>query len=147
MYRLVGDIQDETPSAGALDHDALAHSAPARDDRVRHGVHGRVLEEAPDVEDGRAAQAERFGFSLAGSDHPDALYRAAGAPDRARSGLVCPCCKRAARRPIRVRAHERAGWSAVCAICAASLLSMHPGSVVGGFVRPTRRRRRSRRAG
>lgn len=85
------------------------------------------------------------GFSLVGVDHHDALYRAAGAGDDAvpvTPGAECPCCKRTARRVVRVRVHEDAGWVGVCAICAGSMLSMRPGSVIGGLVRPLRRCRR-----
>lgn len=85
------------------------------------------------------------GLSLVGVDHHDALYRAAGAGEdgtRSINGAECPCCKRSARRVVRVRVHEAAGWVGVCAICAGSMLSMRPGSVIGGLVRPLRRGRR-----
>ena len=85
---------------------------------------------------------------LTGGDDPDALYRAAGAADsvrRGRRGAVCPCCGRGARRAIRVRDERTGGWSAVCAMCAAAILSVRPDALVGGAVRPLRRRKRTMR--
>lgn len=54
----------------------------------------------------------------------------------------CPCCGHGASRVMRVRVVTQPGWSAVCAVCAATLLSKVPGTIVGGMVRPTRRKRR-----
>ncbi|MBL4697591.1 MAG: hypothetical protein JKX70_02035 [Phycisphaerales bacterium] len=57
----------------------------------------------------------------------------------------CPCCQQGATRVMRVRiAHHRIGkprWMAMCAVCAASMLARIPGTIVGGMVRPSRRRR------
>jgi len=85
---------------------------------------------------------------LAGADNPDALYRAAGNGSAAPGARAfpCPSCRRGTDRVIRVRLGPASDWVGVCAICAASVLSMRPGSVVGGLVRPIRRRR-ERRAG
>ncbi|MEX0875973.1 MAG: hypothetical protein WD114_00815 [Phycisphaerales bacterium] len=57
---------------------------------------------------------------------------------------TCPCCKQGARRVVRVRLMSQPGWTAVCAVCAAALLERVPGTIVGGMVRPTRRRSKSR---
>jgi len=83
--------------------------------------------------------------ALLGADHPDALYRAAGsvAPGAGAMRFPCPSCRRGTERVIRVRPAPNSGWVGVCAICAASVLSTRPGSVVGGLVRPVRRRRRA----
>ena len=54
---------------------------------------------------------------------------------------ACPCCGHGASRVVRVRVAHRPGWSAVCAVCAATLLAKIPGTIVGGMVRPTKRRR------
>lgn len=59
-------------------------------------------------------------------------------------GYVCPCCSQNARRVVRVRIVNRSGWAAVCAVCAASMLERLPGTVVGGMVRPRRKRKISR---
>ena len=64
-------------------------------------------------------------------------------------GYSCPCCNERASRVMRVRVvssqltHLGAGprWVAMCAVCAASMLARIPGTIVGGMVRPTRRRR------
>lgn len=55
---------------------------------------------------------------------------------------ACPCCGHGTSRVMRVRVAHRPGWSAVCAVCAATLLARVPGTIVGGRVRPTRRRQR-----
>jgi hypothetical protein len=73
-------------------------------------------------------------------DEDDALGRG--------GGMVCPCCQGLAKRVVRARpggagggAGGRAGgWVAVCAICAGRLLAGHPGTVVGGRVKPRLRR-------
>ena len=54
----------------------------------------------------------------------------------------CPCCGQGTSRVMRVRVARQPGWSAVCAVCAAALLARLPGTIVGGAVRPTRRRRK-----
>lgn len=56
---------------------------------------------------------------------------------------ACPCCGGGASRVMRVRVASQPGWSAVCAVCAANLLAKVPGTIVGGMVRPTRRRRKA----
>ncbi len=56
----------------------------------------------------------------------------------------CPCCGMAATRVVRVRIVHHAGWAAVCAVCAASLLEKLPGTIVGGAVKPSRKRRMGR---
>ena len=57
----------------------------------------------------------------------------------------CPCCQQGATRVMRVRiANHQIGkprWMAMCAVCAASMLARIPGTIVGGMVRPSRRRR------
>ena len=58
-----------------------------------------------------------------------------------RGKYSCPCCNHATSRVVRVRVANRPRWSAVCAVCAATLLARVPGTIVGGMVRPTRRRR------
>ncbi len=58
-----------------------------------------------------------------------------------RGKYSCPCCGHATSRVMRVRVSTQPGWSAVCAVCAATLLAKIPGTIVGGMVRPTRRRR------
>lgn len=55
----------------------------------------------------------------------------------------CPCCGNGTSRVMRVRVARQPGWSAVCAVCAATLLARLPGTIVGGMVRPTRRRRKA----
>jgi hypothetical protein len=59
-----------------------------------------------------------------------------------RGKYACPCCGEGASRVMRVRISQQPGWSAVCAVCAATLLAKVPGTIVGGMVRPTRRRRK-----
>ena len=60
----------------------------------------------------------------------------------AREGqYLCPCCGSGATRVVRVRIVNHAGWAAVCAVCAASLLEKLPGTIVGGMVKPSRKRR------
>ncbi len=58
-----------------------------------------------------------------------------------RGRYSCPCCGEGARRVMRVRVVTQPRWVAVCAVCAASMLAQIPGTIVGGMVRPTRRRR------
>ncbi len=58
-----------------------------------------------------------------------------------RGGYSCPCCGDGARRVMRVRVLTHPRWVAVCAVCAASMLAKIPGTIVGGMVRPSRRRR------
>lgn len=58
-----------------------------------------------------------------------------------RGKYACPCCSHRASRVVRVRVASHSRWSAVCAVCAAMLLAKAPGTIVGGMVRPTRRRR------
>lgn len=53
-----------------------------------------------------------------------------------RGGVVCPCCRGHARRVVRARPGGASRWVAVCAICAGRLLAGHPGTVVGGRIRP-----------
>lgn len=60
-----------------------------------------------------------------------------------RGKYSCPCCGHASSRVVRVRVPSHARWSAVCAVCAAMLLAKMPGTIVGGLVRPTRRRQKS----
>ncbi len=64
---------------------------------------------------------------------------------RARGRYACPCCGEGAKRVMRVRVvspqHGHSRWMALCAVCAASMLARVPGTIVGGLVRPTRRRR------
>tara|TARA_E500000318_G_scaffold2060_1_gene2856 strand:- start:174115 stop:174588 length:474 start_codon:yes stop_codon:yes gene_type:complete len=57
-----------------------------------------------------------------------------------RGKYACPCCGHGSSRVVRVRVPSHARWSAVCAVCAAMLLAKMPGTIVGGMVRPTRRR-------
>lgn len=64
----------------------------------------------------------------------------------AHNKYACPCCKRGATRVVRVRVMNQSGWVAVCAVCAASLLDQYPGTVVGGSVRPSKRKRSVRTA-
>lgn len=59
-----------------------------------------------------------------------------------RGKYACPCCGHGSSRVVRVRVPTHARWSAVCAVCAAMLLAKMPGTIVGGMVRPTRRRRK-----
>ena len=86
---------------------------------------------------------------LAGMDHPDALYRAAGwaagdaGPVRTASttrSAICPCCTRKMQRVMRVRVTNsdatESRWVALCAMCAASMLSTNPRTIVGGRIRP-----------
>lgn len=84
---------------------------------------------------------------LAGMDHPDALYRAAGwaagtaCPVRPTTrSAICPCCSRKMQRVMRVRVTNsdatESKWIALCAMCAASMLSTNPRTVVGGRIRP-----------
>ena len=62
---------------------------------------------------------------------------------------ACPCCGGGARRVVRVRVADEVDsaskakprWVALCAVCAASMLAKVPGTIVGGSVRPSRRRR------
>ena len=54
---------------------------------------------------------------------------------------TCPCCGQGATRVVRVRVATQPSWVALCAVCAASMLVRYPGTIVGGMVRPTRRRR------
>ncbi|MDF1810485.1 MAG: hypothetical protein P1U42_12415 [Phycisphaerales bacterium] len=56
----------------------------------------------------------------------------------------CPCCGQGARRVMRVRVNHQSQpkWVAVCALCAASMLARIPGTIVGGMVRPSRKRMR-----
>lgn len=53
----------------------------------------------------------------------------------------CPCCGDGARRVMRVRVVSQPRWVAVCAVCAAAMLARVPGTIVGGMVRPSRRKR------
>lgn len=53
-----------------------------------------------------------------------------------RGGVVCPCCQGLTPRVVRVRPGGTRRWLAVCAICAGRMLAGHPGTVVGGRVRP-----------
>ena len=55
-------------------------------------------------------------------------------------GVVCPCCRGHAKRVVRARPGWARQWVAVCAICAGRLLAGHPGTIVGGRVRPRLRR-------
>ncbi len=55
----------------------------------------------------------------------------------------CPCCGDGARRVMRVRVVSQPRWVAVCAVCAAGMLAKVPGTIVGGMVRPSRRKRSS----
>jgi hypothetical protein len=55
-------------------------------------------------------------------------------------GVVCPCCRGHARRVVRVRLGGASRWVATCAICAGRLLAGHPGTTVGGRIRPRLRR-------
>lgn len=55
-------------------------------------------------------------------------------------GVVCPCCRGTTRRVVRARPGNAARWVAVCAMCAGKLLAGHPGTVVGGRIRPRLRR-------
>lgn len=59
---------------------------------------------------------------------------------RTGGGVVCPCCGGMARRVVRARPGGAGRWVAVCAICAGRLLAGHPGTIVGGRVRPRLRR-------
>ena len=70
---------------------------------------------------------------------------------QARNRYACPCCGQGARRVVRVRVvhqqshhQHQAKWVALCALCAASMLAKVPGTIVGGLVRPTRRKRVAR---
>jgi hypothetical protein len=60
---------------------------------------------------------------------------------------ACPCCGQGASRVMRVRVanaqQNQARWVALCALCAASMLVRIPGTIVGGMVRPTRRKPRN----
>ena len=58
-----------------------------------------------------------------------------------RGKYSCPCCTQKTSRVMRVHVAHRPGWSAVCAVCAATLLAKVPGTIVGGMVRPSRRRK------
>ena len=62
-----------------------------------------------------------------------------------RTGFSCPCCQHSVSRAMRVRVAGKhpaqSRWIALCAVCAASMLASVPGTIVGGMVRPTRRRR------
>ncbi len=64
-------------------------------------------------------------------------------PSKRQGKYACPCCGGGASRVMRVRIMSQPGWSAVCAVCAATLLARVPGTIVGGMVRPTRRRRKA----
>lgn len=64
-------------------------------------------------------------------------------PSQRQGKYACPCCGGGASRVMRVRIMSQPGWSAVCAVCAANLLARVPGTIVGGMVRPTRRRRKA----
>ncbi len=65
-----------------------------------------------------------------------------------RGRYACPCCGQGAKRVMRVRVvspqHGHSRWVALCAVCAASMLAKVPGTIVGGMVRPSRRRRTNR---
>ena len=62
----------------------------------------------------------------------------------AQGRYACPCCGHGATRVMRVRVSEyqqgQPRWVALCAVCAASMLAKVPGTVVGGMVRPSKRR-------
>jgi len=74
-----------------------------------------------------------------------ALDLEAHAQSKKRTGFICPCCQHSVTRAMRVCVatdpRRQARWTAVCAVCAASMLAKIPGTIVGGMIRPTRRRR------
>jgi len=75
----------------------------------------------------------------------DELCAPMGVPQAGRSvRYACPCCGQGAIRVMRVRVASQPSWVALCAVCAASMLVRYPGTIVGGMVRPTRRRRTNR---
>ncbi len=65
-------------------------------------------------------------------------------PRSSKGRYACPCCGQGASRVMRVRVNEyqqgQPRWVALCAVCAASMLAQVPGTVVGGMVRPSRRK-------
>jgi len=65
-----------------------------------------------------------------------------------RGRFACPCCGQGIKRAMRVRVANGhtapPRWIALCAVCAASMLARIPGTIVGGMVRPSRRKRLNR---
>ena len=65
-------------------------------------------------------------------------------PRSSRGRYACPCCRQGTKRVMRVRVSmvptHPPRWVGVCAVCAASMLAQIPGTIVGGMVRPTRRK-------
>ena len=97
------------------------------------------------------ADRQEHSLKLVGNDETDSLYRAAGA-SRVSEGAACvnasryscPCCGRGADRMMRVRLEHHPRWIALCAMCSASMIAKFPGTMVGGLIRPARRRRTRR---
>lgn len=89
---------------------------------------------APDVGADRAAFPSTEGMGTLA----DLLDEHDGSPRG--GGVVCPCCRGVAKRVVRARPGGARQWVAVCAICAGRLLAGHPGTIIGGRVRPRLRR-------
>lgn len=128
---------DDIATGSALDDTGIIPFAdecqPAKKQRVK----------APDTEPKRDSALEAFGpvqRRVSVADRELGIER--GKWER-RGKYACPCCGHGSSRVVRVRVPSHARWSAVCAVCAAMLLAKLPGTIVGGMVRPTRRRRKS----
>lgn len=85
-----------------------------------------------------AANPGPAGGAFPASDGIGSLAELLGEHDGAPrgGGVVCPCCRGHAKRVVRARPGGARRWVAVCAICAGRLLAGHPGTIVGGRVRP-----------
>lgn len=130
-------IADDRSDDGS---DDLAGIIPFADEPTRvieaEGVHADDLGESA---------VEEFGTLELPDKRQSVVDRDLGLDDRdtkaKRGGYSCPCCGESTRRVMRVRVLTQPRWVAVCAVCAASMLAQIPGTIVGGMVRPTRRRR------
>lgn len=88
---------------------------------------------------------EEFGDSLKSESIVDRDLGLGNEEQQSTEGrYACPCCGDGATRVMRVRIISQPRWVALCAVCAASMLVRIPGTIVGGMVRPTRRKRVSR---
>lgn len=74
---------------------------------------------------------------------PQPVVPGAVAVHRANHSGPCPSCGRLTRRLHRLKVRDGEPWVAACALCAAALLEREAGSLYGGTITTTRRRRRA----
>lgn len=147
---LENDDQGSWLTGGESDSGVIpfADEEPAIEPANKQGIKPLQSDESAELDpcDMGDSALEEFGLPADRMSVVDRDLGLDGHPEQrsSRGRYACPCCRQGTTRVMRVRVSmvptHPPRWVGVCAVCAASMLAQIPGTIVGGMVRPTRRK-------